>query len=187
MADYEVELKYRVANVAALRACLADIGATPGKVVDQEDTYFAHPQRDFAATDEAFRLRRVGDHSILTYKGPKLDQQTKTRQEIEVAIEPGEAAATRCLAMFLGMGFRRVRAVKKRRELLDVQHAGRSLELAIDHVDRLGTFFEIECQADREDWEATRDAILAFAASLGLESSERRSYLELLLEQEAAD
>jgi adenylate cyclase class 2 len=41
-----------------------------------EDTYFRHPCRDFAETDEALRIRirRFNGHfeAFLTYKGPRL-------------------------------------------------------------------------------------------------------------------
>ena len=44
------------------------------------------PCRDFAQTDEALRIRTVGDTSFVTYKGPKLDATTKTRRELELPL-----------------------------------------------------------------------------------------------------
>ena len=75
---FEVEQKFRTSKLSSLRNRLASAGATASGEIEQADTYYSHPQRDFAATDEALRLRRVGDANYFTYKGPKLDATTKT-------------------------------------------------------------------------------------------------------------
>ena len=69
---YEVELKFRVADLPAVEGRLAALGARFAAPVEQVDRYFAHPARDFAQTDEALRLRRVGDEIAITWKGPRL-------------------------------------------------------------------------------------------------------------------
>ena len=50
---------------------VASAGGEFGEGVVQRDEYFSHPCRDFAATDEAFRVRRAGDDWFVTYKGAK--------------------------------------------------------------------------------------------------------------------
>ena len=59
-----------------------------------EDTYYQHPCRDFSRTDEALRIRvrRFNGHfeAFLTYKGPKIDEVSKTREEIEAMVEDEE-------------------------------------------------------------------------------------------------
>ena len=89
----EVEQKFRVADTEGVRKKLVALGATFHEPIRQVDLYFAHPQRDFAQTDEALRLRQVGSENYMTYKGPKLDQNTKTRHEIEVGLAAGALAA----------------------------------------------------------------------------------------------
>ena len=89
----EVEQKYRLADRASFEARLAALHPSPARTVSQVDRYFAHPGRDFARTDEALRLRRVGELNYITYKGPKLDATTKTRREVEIPLADGEAAA----------------------------------------------------------------------------------------------
>ena len=86
----EVELKFAVADAVAVREKLNQLGAEFLAPVIQTDNYYAHPARDFAATDEALRIRRVGTASYLTYKGPKIDQMTKTREETEIPLAPVE-------------------------------------------------------------------------------------------------
>ena len=49
---------------------------------EHADHYFNGHDRDFHQTDEAFRIRRMGEKNFLTYKGPKRDTDTKTRIEI---------------------------------------------------------------------------------------------------------
>src|SRR4051812_11900536 len=63
---YEVEQKHGVEDEAALIVRLQQHGAHLEKPFDQRDQYFAHPCRDFAKTDEALRVRVVGNKSFVT-------------------------------------------------------------------------------------------------------------------------
>ncbi|HUG89810.1 MAG TPA: class IV adenylate cyclase, partial [Planctomycetaceae bacterium] len=145
---------------------------------------FNHPARDFAKTDEALRIRQNGGTNRVTYKGPKVDLQTKTRREIEIAFGESPGDGERFAEMLRLLGFREVRAVRKRRTPCDLTWDGRSVEVSLDEVDGLGTFVEIETEADEESRGAARDAILRLAERLNLANSERRSYLCLLLERD---
>ena len=184
---YEVELKFRVADSVAIERRLAALGAALSPAVEQVDRYFSHPARDFAATDEALRLRRVGDHVAITWKGPRLDATTKTRREIELALAPvaagprdGAAAIARWTDLLEALGFRPVREVVKRRRTAVVRRDGREIELALDDVVGLGDFLEIEAQAGEGEVDAARGHVESLARDLGCSSPERRSYLELL-------
>src|SRR5688500_13235290 len=105
----EVEHKYRVTDLADVQRRLAALPATIAEPQLQVDTYFAHPARDFAKTDEALRIRCVGERNYVTYKGPKLDAVTKTRREIELPLAPHESGAAAFGELLLALGFRRVR------------------------------------------------------------------------------
>lgn len=181
--DYEVELKFRLDDPEALREWLRKLAAVPGDVVEQRDVYLAHPSRDFAATDEAFRIRSIGDDNRLTYKGPLVDQQTKTRQEVEVSFATGADNRSQMLLLLESLGFRAVRKVVKRRTPHHLDWDGRVVELAVDDVEGLGRFLELETLAAEPDWESARDSLLRLAEHLGLKQSERRSYLQLLLSE----
>ncbi len=183
---YEVEQKYRVADLESIRRAMADRGASVQEAITQVDTYFAHPSRDFAATDEALRIRRVGEANVVTYKGPKIDATTKTRQEIELAIASGSEGAELAGQMFVALGFRRVADVSKVRQTFCIEHDQQSIEIAADQIEGLGSFVELEIVVEGEEAvEAARQSLAAFADELGLAEVERRSYLELLLEQSA--
>ena len=89
----EIEVKYRVDDFGPVEARLRDWGAAQSEERDDADTYFNAPHRDFAQTDEALRVRRIGERSFVTYKGPKIDRTTKTRTEIEVPLAEGSTNA----------------------------------------------------------------------------------------------
>ncbi|MBX7166737.1 MAG: class IV adenylate cyclase [Pirellulales bacterium] len=177
----EVEQKFPLADPPAFVARLGDLGVCLAEPIVQVDQYFAHPARDFAQTDEALRIRRVGSENRVTYKGPKLDAATKTRREIELPLAPGDDAAAGYEALLVALGFRPVRAVRKARRKAELVWEGRTCEIALDEVEGLGTFTELEFQAEPAQLDATRAALTSLASRLGLSQSERRSYLELLL------
>src|SRR5437764_14503600 len=89
----EIEQKYADADFPHLERRLTEWGAPPGEAHEEADHYFNAPDRDFARTDEAFRLRRVGSSNYLTYKGPKQPAEVKVRTELEVELRPGDEAA----------------------------------------------------------------------------------------------
>jgi adenylate cyclase, class 2 len=194
---YEVEQKYPVADVAAFEVRLAGAAARWHGVVEQVDRYFGHPSRDFAATDEALRLRSTAEGVVITWKGPRLDATAKTRREIELplaeAAVPAAAVAeaapppapqatlARWTDLLEALGFRRVREVAKRRRLATVAWEGAAVEVAVDHVAGLGDFVEFELQADAAGIARAAARVESLARHLGCTRPEPRSYLEMLL------
>ncbi|HTU24283.1 MAG TPA: class IV adenylate cyclase [Pirellulales bacterium] len=180
---YEVEQKFPLDTPAAVEARLAAIGARPQGQCQQVDLYFAHPARDFAKTDEALRIRRVDGQTRITYKGPKIDRETKTRQEIELPLPAGATTADDFAGLLEALGFSPVAEVRKVRRTFALEWLGHEVEAALDDVAGLGHFVELELSADDETLSAARTALSSLAARLELGTSERRSYLELLLER----
>jgi adenylate cyclase class 2 len=180
----EIEMKFPTADFGPLLRRLAEWGAAEAATsrVDA-DHYFNAPDRDFAKTDEALRLRRSGPANFVTYKGPKRDAQTKTRTEVEVPLAEGERAAADFAQLLVHLGYRPTAVVRKQRVLYHVEREGFALEICLDEVDEVGRFVELEIQAEEADLERGREVLLRAAAALGLSGSERRSYLELLLEK----
>lgn len=179
----EVEMKFRVAEFSSLAARLAQWGARQTASRQDIDHYFNAPDRDFARTDEALRLRRIDNANFVTYKGPKIDAQTKTRTEIEVPLADGDDVAQAFIRLLTSLGYRPTAVVSKRRQIWGLHRQGLSLEVCLDEVDSLGRFLELEIMAPLEQLEDARRLVLELAAELGLTGSERRSYLELLLEK----
>jgi adenylate cyclase class 2 len=184
---YEVELKFRVVDRPALLAALQRHGAEAGNAIVQEDHYLAHPVRDYAATDEALRLRREGPYNAVTYKGPKQGGPTKTREELEVFFAPGDRTFDELRRLFERLGFRPVRTIRKTRRLMALRSHDRDMTVALDEVDGLGTFAEVETlAADEADLRPAQAAVLAVVAELGLAEVEPRSYLRMHLERDEA-
>lgn len=147
--------------------------------VVQVDTYFRHPSRDFASTDEALRVR-VEDPDMggtgVTYKGPRVDSISKTREEVEVGLKRDDVE--KILTILERLGFKRLAVLKKLRRAYD---AGNML-LYVDEVEGLGRFVEVESKASwSSDPSSEVSKLLSFLRGLGLTKLERRSYLELLL------
>jgi adenylate cyclase class 2 len=206
---YEVEIKIR-ADHGEVRRRLDDRGADAVGRVAQVDTYYDAPHRDFAATDEALRIRREtprsgGDGGIrgaagdrgadrvesrddagpettarVTYKGPLVDDDSKTRTERETEVADGETMD----AVLAGLGFEPAATVEKEREFYRFD----GYTVALDAVEGAGTFVEVEREAaDEADVERVRTGAYAVARELGLDPADqiRTSYLGMLLD--AAD
>jgi adenylate cyclase class 2 len=183
--SFEVEVKYRAVDHDLLVRRLLAKGAAAAAELDQEDIYLSHPSRDFAQTNEAFRIRRLGPENRITYKGPRRSGPTKTREEIEIPFAPGEEAAGRLLRLLENLGFRPVAAIRKRRKPFHLTYLDHELEIALDLAEGLGAFAEIEAFARGEsDLPAAQRAVLDLAAELGLSEVEPRSYLRMALEQQ---
>ena len=180
---YEVELKFPVDNIKVVEDRLRELGGEILAVNVEVDLYYNHPSRDFAKTDEALRIRRVGTVNWITYKGPKIDEATKTRKELELPLADGETVAGDWSKLLETLGFRPVSEVHKRRRKVFVAWQGRTVEVSLDEVDGLGTYVELELMADKNELDRARDCIVALAEKLELGKSERRSYLRLLLEK----
>jgi len=181
--SYEVEVKYRLANVDQLERRLAERGAARRPAIVQEDTYLSHPSRDFALTNEALRLRCVMEENQITYKGPRRRGPTKTREEIEIGVAPGDDARRDTFRLFEKLGFHHVATIRKTRTPFHLTVDRHDIEIMLDQADGLGDFAEIETVAAAEsDLPDAQAAILAMADQLGLTEVEPRSYLRMELD-----
>ena len=92
----EVELKLKIRDKAEITASLKQLGFTEAELVVETDTYYTAAHHDFAALDEALRVRTVENlhtkeqSAVITYKGAKLDQTSMTRKELETEIGDAE-------------------------------------------------------------------------------------------------
>jgi adenylate cyclase class 2 len=177
----EVEAKYRLPDPTAVEARLRESGAVLVADQAEADHYLNAPDRDFARTDEAFRLRRIGDRNLLTYKGPRHAGASKTRTELEVPCPSGDEAANAFLALFRHLGYRPTAVVRKRRRVYEWARDGFLVHACLDDVDGVGRFVELEIVTDEADAEGARETVLRTAAELQLGPPENRSYLEQLL------
>lgn len=177
----EIELKFPVSDFAPIQEQLALWKAKAQPTIEEADHYFNAPDRDFGKTDEAFRLRRIGEQNRVTYKGPKQGGPAKTRTEIEIGLEPGKNAAEQFCRMVQLLGYRPSAIVKKRRTCYDFHRDGFELQACCDEVETLGRFVEVEIVAAPSDRQRAEDVLIAVVHELRLPKSEPRSYLEMVL------
>ncbi|PSP28061.1 class IV adenylate cyclase [Halobacteriales archaeon QH_2_65_14] len=189
---YEVELKLR-ADHERVRERLESLGATHVETVTQEDTYYDAPDREFAETDEALRVRRESTadgtaRSFLTYKGPLVDVESKTRSEAETRVADDDATDS----ILTGLGYEAAATVRKARERYELGEC----TVTLDHVESLGEFVEVELESEvagdgavADVLEAPREQVRSVLRDLELDPDEniRTSYLGLLLAGEGSD
>ncbi|MCS7122310.1 MAG: class IV adenylate cyclase [Archaeoglobaceae archaeon] len=139
----------------------------------EEDLYFSHPCRNFAETDEALRLRKDEEGFTLTYKGPKVEKETKSRHEVKLKVESYEKAKD----LLEKIGFKPFAEVKKIRRIYRTDDG---IIICLDDVFNLGKFLEIEVEGEIDK----KEELFRIASILGYkrEESIKKSYLEMLLE-----
>ncbi|KAF1073347.1 class IV adenylate cyclase [Methanogenium sp. MK-MG] len=173
----EVETKIAVSNLPEIADCLRSLGAADLGGSSQQDTYLNAPHCDYAHTDEALRVRETESGTEITYKGPKTQSGgSKARTEITLSVESAEDA----IALLTATGFFISATVRKERH--EYQYGGTTI--ALDCVEGLGTYIEIEVLTDTDiaaadkKIDAVKKELNIFGAHIPV------SYLELLLSKE---
>ncbi len=169
----EVEVKFRITDVEEIERKISTFAEFVVEKVE-DDVYFNHPCRNFAETDEALRIRKDSDGFTLTYKGSKIDPETKTRDEIKLKIDDFD----KMREILIRLGFRISGRVVKKRKI----YKNGEVTICIDWLEGLGNFVEIEIES--ADIDKAKKKIFEYAKRLGLEkeNSIRKSYLEMILD-----
>ncbi len=190
---FEVEMKFKVEDPFKYECKLKEFyGVVLGDIRVESDLFLQPFNRDFRQTDECLRIRSCGDELNITYKGPKLDFVSKTREEIELPlylpcfsnIKPEISKVEieeKWLIMFERLGFRRAaQLIKKRREgtlILEDQ----MVSITLDEIEGRGFFTELEViVAEKVKIPFVRDVLTRFAVENALGTGIRKSYLELV-------
>ncbi len=174
----EVELKAKISNIDEISNFLLKLGARLNKEIEEFDEYFQHPCRDFTKTDEAFRIRKISseDKYRITYKGPKINTISKTREEIELRIDDIKGF-TKILDR---LGFKSVGKVEKKRKSYQLNE----ITISLDTVKGLGNFIEMEILVkNKDEINSKLNILFSFGEKIGIKKEDyiQRSYLELLL------
>ncbi|MDD1720599.1 MAG: class IV adenylate cyclase [Euryarchaeota archaeon] len=171
MSMLELEVKAALSDDALERLRHLDLSHIDRQI--QVDTYYRHPCNDFVATDEALRIRRSEHKTTITYKGPRLSQVTKMREEHELMVNDFDEAHI----IFRRLGFVEVASVEKTRERFERN----GICIAIDDVRGLGRFIEVEMLLE-DLTESAEEQVFSFLEEIGIDrkSTVRESYLELL-------
>lgn len=146
-----------------------------------KDQYFNNPDRDFTKTNEALRIRSIDGKAEITYKGPHMDDVSKTRKEFNSPAD--EYNMTHIL---LSLGYVLSGTVEKHRKIYTCD----DMTICFDDVKNLGEFIEIEIDlndtADEKEIKEATNKIFAFLSLLGIEKDKsiKESYLELMEKKE---
>ncbi len=168
----EVEAKYRVKKpeyIKKIEEIITDEKYEYIDTVEEIDTYYNHPCRDFKKTDEVLRIRIRSSGSskiyILTYKGPrKYSNEIKSRTEYEVKIHNHRIMDE----ILQQLGFKKIAVIRKRRRI----YRGRRAEITIDVLENIGTYLEIE--GPEEEIKRLYDRLEQYLVP------EPRTYLEII-------
>ena len=169
----EIEAKLKVDSLQKVEEKLQQLGARFVAEQLQSDIHFDDSNATLANTDQCLRLRRqvIGETTryLLTYKGAKEKSNYKKRQEIEV--EVGDAEAIQKLLSSLG--YQQKLCVEKKRRLWRLGEC----EVALDRLQELGSFVEIEGPDDKQ--------IAQVQESLGLADLPHtpKSYASMIMEK----
>ncbi|PZG13523.1 class IV adenylate cyclase [Micromonospora craterilacus] len=137
MAACEVEVKYRVVDLAALEAALAARGIVLSAPVVQDDQAYARVGWEYGQSKIGVpfaRLRTERGRHLLTVKTPVANEQSCVEHETEVADRDQMDAAIQQMGFYPTVRIRKVR----RTVALGL------VSLCLDEVDGIGTFLEIE-------------------------------------------
>jgi adenylate cyclase class 2 len=165
----EREIKLEFPTVEAARAAVGALGLhalRPRRL--QDDALYDTPAGTLRDRGCALRLRRDGDTSIVTFKGPVEPGVMKVRSEIETTT--GDATQTH--AILEALGYRPAFRYQKYRE----EFGDATCIVAIDETP-VGIFVELEGEAER---------ITALADALGFGSDQYLTASYFRLHQERA-
>lgn len=164
MHPFEVEVKFFINDLSALRAAAIDLGATVGLKSFEKNVRFEDNRSSLRKKSALLRLRR-DDKTRLTFKSPPPEQDTqfKVFRELEVKVSDFDTMA----AILEALGYLPAQIYEKRRETLALPGA----HLCLDELP-FGHFLEIEGE---------KSAIRETAEKLGLPWEKRilANYLEL--------
>jgi adenylate cyclase class IV len=148
-----LEIKARVADLAALRQSVSTLAAAPGTVIEQADTFFVVPRGRLKVREFADGSGELIVYDRPDYAGPKESVYTR----VPCANAAGLVRALGAVLPVRGQ-------IRKRREAFIV---GRT-RVHLDQVERLGSFAELEVVLeDNEPAEAGKADAQALMRTLG--------------------
>lgn len=153
MIEVEIKLPLRrqdnTEEAGRIAEVLCGMGFRKTARFRQRDTYFDNAAGEIRGGGKALRIRETEDlmkgvvTAELNFKGPRMDQVSMTRQELET--EVGQAETGRRILAALGFSPVLPEVVKERTE-----YRLEEITAALDRVEGLGDFLELEILADEE-------------------------------------
>ena len=137
------------------------------------------------------RIRRRGNYLATTFKGARLDKETKTlKSRVDACRRRAgryrgttrrvDQARDDWIRFYERLGFAQYGRVVKTRRRAEAVFEGRRVEITLDVIDGLGSFTELEVMAEKSDFAAAKTDVMVLAASLGLRETILQSYLSMV-------
>jgi adenylate cyclase class 2 len=138
--NFEIEIKLRLpADVSKIRRTLRKLGFRVAEPRTHEtNVLFDNPRDPLGKQGKLIRIRRVGRHSLLTYKGPSKSVRYKKRHELEVYVSDAAMAEE----IFKKIGYQPVFRYEKFRTEF-VEPSKRDGKVLLDETP-VGNFLELE-------------------------------------------
>ena len=180
----EVEIKLPITNRESVKQGLQRLGFEEEHLVQESDIYFNSESYNLRQKDMALRIRSCKNlttgesQAILTYKGPKMDNISMTRKELETKVEDAKV----CQEILKGIAFTQVYPVCKLRQYYHLEQ----MTACIDQVEQLGDFLELEIIVEDESvrtkaLEQLEDILIKLGYKM--EDTTCSSYLSMLQEK----
>lgn len=158
----ERELKFRVEDLAELRARLLDLEAERINKSQTEDNWIFDRGDELRSLGCVLRLRLDGQGTLVTFKGPaRFEGAVKVRSEYETRVNDAEAMRS----ILEHLGYRAVTRYQKKREEWRIG----GIVVALDNTP-MGDFVEFEGDGAEK---------LSERCGYAAEDAERRTYVEL--------
>jgi adenylate cyclase class 2 len=163
----EAELKARVHAPEQVMRQLEE--RATARVEVYRDTYYDRPDGSLEKAGEELRVRTVhgadGTHTVLTYKGAAVDEESGSKPEHETHVEDADQAH----AILRGLGYVELIAFEKRCRNYDLEARSRQMLATLVRVPEIdGTFLEVEALVDEGQVPAALDDIRAVLTELGI-------------------
>ena len=170
---FEIEAKLKPDSLQEVRQRLEELNATFIAELRQLDSYFDDKEGSLRKNDCCLRVRKQTSADavkyFLTYKGAKVPQDYKKRQEIEAELGSDVMAKN----ILCALGYNCKLAFEKSRQLWELNRC----QIALDRLPLIGFFVEIEA--------AQQQSIREVQTALGLSGLKHIavSYAELLADK----
>ncbi len=171
--DVEIEIKLPLLNEEKVVEFLEAKSKPKAKGIVQRDTYFNHPSRDFLSPkhpSEWLRVREAKNGASITFKHYKPEGAAvhDYADEFETHVESAEQIKK----ILLNLGFRELAVVDKSRDTWEFKDT----EIAIDKVEGLGRFIEVEALKHFDDPKECRKYLYSVLKELGAECGPEEVY-----------
>lgn len=157
----EIEIKVKLGDSGKLVEQLQELGCPLSHPVIQRDVIFvSEDMREYKVVEGTVIVRTRNEADRITFTLKQQLSKALSSKEYEVEVSSDEIVHQ----MLLLMGFKELVRVNKTR----IKSTYNNFNICIDEVENLGSFVELECMTERQDFENVQDEMYSFLDTLGV-------------------